>query len=460
MKSEEQLTPSEDTPAAWFQMGSRLASEGRLVEAERAIKIAVDMQEQFPIAWAILCAILLSQGKETDAEKAGKKAISQCSELKMTWPIFRSIILKHAIRKGANWKIPKRISIDEEGLSKWGETLAIFSKAVTDEIETVKAPAIKPDIEKEKPEEKTIDTPTPPSVKLEREKLPSYSSRTVEGLTKLMDRKLKTTKSTQVTSPDERDEKTKQSELPTYSSRKVVDVTEKYYEELESPEESSSSSPEWTPVTPGQSQTSEAWYSAAEVHLRQGRFDQSEQSLLRGLSMDPKNGKAWLRLGSLLMRRKNYQDAQEAFEKATQFLNRNVEALSALGDCLQEQHKWREAFQVLSKAAIIEQNRPDIYLKIGISEYNLGLYQDASRSFLRVLRIAPSQKDAMFYLAQCMEKQGNRKHALSLYIKLMNLGNLSSEMYEKMSGAFERLGRQYEARESRRQAVLARQAGK
>ncbi len=42
--------PSEDTPTGWFKMGCSLASKGRPAEAEKALKIAADMQEEYPIA--------------------------------------------------------------------------------------------------------------------------------------------------------------------------------------------------------------------------------------------------------------------------------------------------------------------------------------------------------------------------------------------------------------------------
>ena len=42
--------PSEDTPTGWFKMGCSLASKGRPAEAEKALKVVADMQEEYPIA--------------------------------------------------------------------------------------------------------------------------------------------------------------------------------------------------------------------------------------------------------------------------------------------------------------------------------------------------------------------------------------------------------------------------
>jgi tetratricopeptide (TPR) repeat protein len=126
MNGKPELTPSEDSKEGWFNLGCQLASKSQLIEAERAIKIALDINEVFPKAWAILSAIYLALGRETDAEKAGKMAISQCVELKMTWPKLRNVILSHGIKEGFNWKSPKRVLFDDEAISLWGDALVIL----------------------------------------------------------------------------------------------------------------------------------------------------------------------------------------------------------------------------------------------------------------------------------------------------------------------------------------------
>ena len=108
---------------------------------------------------------------------------------------------------------------------------------------------------------------------------------------------------------------------------------------------------------------------------------------------------------------------------------------------------------------MLDKLKPDFWMALGLSEFHLGQFQFSSKSLLRVLRMSPNHKKALFYLAMCMEKQGNRKHSLSLYLKLMNLGDLKPAMLERMAGAFERLNRPREARECRRRAQVARRAG-
>ncbi|MCK5264503.1 MAG: tetratricopeptide repeat protein, partial [Candidatus Thorarchaeota archaeon] len=190
-----------------------------------------------------------------------------------------------------------------------------------------------------------------------------------------------------------------------------------------------------------------------------GNLVDAEKTFLGGLRIDPDNGDAWLSVSSLLMGKHKYDEAIDAIEIATKQIPTNSAAWYQLGYCFQKLNKWKQAIQPIRNAIKLEQNNPDYWMLLGLSEFHLGLFQESAKNLLRTLRISPNHKDALFYLAMCMERRGNRKHALSLYLKLLNLGRLPPGMFERMAGAFERLNRPSEARESRRRAGVARNEG-
>lgn len=373
------LTPEDDSAKGWFKLACFLASKGKAAEAERALKIALDLQSDFPIAWAILSAVLLSKGSETDAEQAGKKAISQSAGLKMTWPKMRTMIISDAIIKGLSWKDPRKVAIDAGTSSEWGQLLSILSIASQQELDEIT---------------------TFEDSQIKKEKLSNFE--------KLLD--------------------------DTAEEPGTVD---------ESPEQDDPS----------------VWFLAAETFLKQGNLGKAEKAFLGGLRIDPLNGDAWLSVSSLLMGKHKYDEAIDALENATKQMPNNSAAWYQLGYCFQKLNKWKQAIQPLKNAINLERNNPDYWMLLGLAEFHLGLYQDSAKSLLRTLRISPNHKDALFYLAMCMEQRGNRKHALSLYLKLLSLERLTPEMLEGMAGAFERLNRPIEARESRRYAAATRKAG-
>jgi len=374
-----ELTPEDDSAKGWFKLACFLASKGKSAEAERAFKVALDLQEVFPIAWVILSAVLLSKGSETDAEQAGKKAISQCVGLKMTWPKMRTIIISNAIIRGASWKDPRKVVIEAGTSSEWGNVLSILSKASQQELDEI---------------------------------------------------------TTFEESPIKKNESSKFEQILDDTSEEPVIVEE-------SQEQDDSS----------------VWFLAAESFLKQGDLVDAEKAFRGGLQIDPNNGDAWLSVSSLLMGKHKYDEAIDALENATKKIPTNPAAWYQLAYCFQKLNKWKQAIHPIRNAINLERNNPDYWMLLGLSELHLGKYQDSAKSLLRTLRISPDHKDALFYLAMCMERRGNRKHALSLYIKLLNLGSLPSGMLERMAGAFQRLDRPGEARESRRLAGVARKAG-
>lgn len=374
-----ELTPEDDSAKGWFKLACFLASKGKAAEAERALKIALDLQDVFPIAWAILSAVLLSKSSETDAEQAGKEAISQCAGLKMTWPKMRTIIISNAIVRGASWKDPRRVVIEAITSSEWGKLLSTLSKASQQELDEITTFEEEPIKKKElsKFEQLLDDSSKEPS---------------------------------------------------------IVD---------ESPEQND-------PLV---------WFLAADSFLKQGNLVEAEKAFRGGLQIDPLNGDAWLSVSSLLMGKHKYDEAIDALEIATKQMPTNSAAWYQLGYCFQKLNKWKQAIQPIRNAIKLEQNNPDYWMLLGLSEFHLDLFQESAKNLLRTLRISPNHKDALFYLAMCMERRGNRKHALSLYLKLLNLGRLPPGMFERMAGAFERLNRPSEARESRRRAGVARNEG-
>ena len=373
------LTPEDDSAKGWFKLACFLASKGKAAEAERALKIALDLQFEFPFAWAILSAVLLSKGSETDAEQAGKNAISQCAGLKMTWPKMRTIIISNAIIRGASWKDPRRVVIEAVTSSKWGNLLSILSKASQQELDEITT--------------------------FEEEPIKKNESSKFE---QLLD--------------------------GTSEESDIVDGSSEQDDPL-------------------------VWFLAAETFLKQGNLVEAEKAFLGGLQIDPNNGDAWLRVSSLFMGKHKYDEAIDALEIATKQMPTNSAAWYQLGYCFQKLNKWKLAIQPIRNAIKLEQNNPDYWMLLGLSEFHLGLFQESAKNLLRTLRISPNHKDALFYLAMCMERRGNRKHALSLYLKLLNLGRLPPGMFERMAGAFERLNRPSEARESRRRAGVALNEG-
>lgn len=430
-----------NTPEEWFKMACYLASRGKQGEAELAIMNALNIRDEFPIAWAILSAILLSKGKETDAEQAGKKAISQCKSLAMTWPKMRGIIFSKGIIRGASWKDPRRVVIEDSDSSDWGKLLETLGKASEQDITEISSDQETLDDTDESQAEAHSSKEYTPTREIQQiEKKEYKSARSQSGRSR--DHEVK--KDTEVDSSRE------------YTPKRRSDVIRPRYQSAESRFESPQQHTASKQVDDAQASS---LFITANALLKKGNLDGAEDAFIKALKLDPSNGEAWLKVSSILMGKRKFEEAIGALKQATEKMPKNAAAWYQLGYCYQKLNKWSDAVPPLKQATILDKQKPDFWMALGLSEFHMGQFQFSAKSLLRVLRMSPNHKKALFYLAMCMEKQGNRKHSLSLYLKLLNLGALKPGMLNRMAGAFERLNRPREARECRRQAQYALSRG-
>ncbi|MGY5860067.1 MAG: tetratricopeptide repeat protein [Candidatus Thorarchaeota archaeon] len=435
----DKVAKDSDSPEELIKVACYLASRGKPAEAQITIMRSLSKKDTNPIGWAILSAILLSQGKETDAEQAGKKAISQCTGLKLTWPKMRSIIFSQGIIRGSSWKDPRRVVIEASDSSEWGKLIGTLGKASEQDIEEIASSQQTLD-DKEESQTETLKEYTP------KRKIDVTEKKKYEPAEKRFQ-----------SHEDRVDEKELELEpMKVYSSSRKRAVAKKRYQSAERRFDDKQSMKKESAPAPV---SAPALFASAEALLKKGNLDGAEDAFLKALKIDPSRGDAWFRLSSILMGKHKYDEAIDALKYATEKIPRNAAAWFQLGYCYQKLNKWSEAIPPLRKATQLDKVKPDFWMALGLSEFHLGQYQYSAKSLLRVLRISPNHKKALFYLAMCMEKQGNRKHSLSLYIKLLNLGGLKPDMLERMAGAFERLNRPREARESRRRAQIARRIG-
>ncbi len=428
----DKLILENDSPEELLKVACYLASHGKQKEAEITIRRSLSKRDNNPIAWAILSAILLAQGRETDAEQAGKKAIAQCKGLKMTWPKMRSILFANGIIRGSSWKDPRRVVIEATATTEWGNlllTLGTASEQMLDEISS---------------SQETLDD------KEESQSLTKSSKEyTPTRELELTEKKKYESAGKRFQKPEDREDE-QEYELKSmreYQPTKKSDIPEKMYDISEKKE---------SEIIPPQVESPEMLFAAAEDLLKRGDVKKAEEALVKGLTVNPSNGDAWLSLSSLRIKRYKYDEALAALKNATDIMPSNSAAWYQLGYCYQKLNKWSEAIQPIKNAIKIDQNNADFWMALGLSEFHLGQIETSGRSLLRVLRIFPNHKNALFYLAMCMERQGNRKHALSLYLKLLNLAGLTHSMLLRMATAFDRLNRPREAREARRKAELVR----
>lgn len=352
------IGPVDDTPSGWFDMGCNLATKGRHPEAERALKVAIDIRESFAIAWGILSAVLLAQGRETDAEVAGKKAIEQCTELDMTWPKLRTIMLSHGIKRGVDWKSLRRVIVETSDTTEWGIVLSKLSASSEEEIVVASEPEDHPVIELQ---------PLPVDGEISQlvtiEEVDRNDIEPEEPETDFEEEPL--------------DEK---SEMPWFS---IADVSlrVKDYEQAENA---------FIKGLAIDSDNGEAWLQVGKLLMRRHVYDEAEDALRKAIEHIPESSQAWLQLGICLQTDNRWEEAGKFLETAVEKNPRNAEAWMKLGENDFQRELYQDAARSFLRVLRMEPNHTDALFYLGRCMEYRGNHTHALRVYTKLLNLDPT----------------------------------------------------------------------
>ena len=373
---ESEVLPTDDSPTDWFNMGCSLATTGKPVEAERALKIAINAQEEYPIAWAILSAVLLSQGRETDAEKAGKMALDQCKDLKMTWSKLRSIMFIHAIQRGEDWKSPRRVRFEISDTTEWGITLSKLSESsneTLDKIEAIQEETFDPDIIVEHEEEITDeevaltvmeDIPTSHKVSIDGSRSAEvwFSLARDHMNAKEYDKAEEAYMSGLTLNPENGDALLRVGSL--LMRRNAYDKAE----------DSLVLAVKYIPQDP------DAWLQLGICLQESERWVESVDALKMAKDLNPQNPEVWVKLGEADYFRSLYQEAARSFLRALRINPDHIYALFYLGRCMEYRGNENHALRIYNKLLNINPKNPEILEELAKSFHRLGSTNDAQRA--------------------------------------------------------------------------------
>jgi len=179
--------------------------------------------------------------------------------------------------------------------------------------------------------------------------------------------------------------------------------------------------------------------------FRQFDLDRAQYCATLWTEMEPSNPRAWVWLGRVEEKLLNRPPAEAAFQKALDVAPEDTEALAWMARQLQRRRQPAEAIVLLDRLKALDPSREDISLIEGKCLQDLGKEEDARASlreavqrhpssgegwlelgrlelntnhpelaeaaFSQVLRINPSDREALFAMAQALERQGKKADA-------------------------------------------------
>ena len=183
----------------------------------------------------------------------------------------------------------------------------------------------------------------------------------------------------------------------------------------------------------------------APALFRQFDLDRAQYCANLWTELEPQNPRAWVWLGRVEEKLQNRPPAEAAFQKALDIAPTDTEALAWMARQLQKRRQPADAIVLLERLKTLEPDREDIpliegkclqdlgredearanlreavrrqpvsgegWLELGRLELNTNHPVEAEEAFARALRVSPADREALFSLAQALEKQGKKQEA-------------------------------------------------
>ncbi len=196
------------------------------------------------------------------------------------------------------------------------------------------------------------------------------------------------------------------------------------------------------------------WAALAAVYEQAGRVDESIASLKKALALNPDNWDLRFSLASALFKQgedksclaelrdwpeseKNAEyfnlmgaanaklgqvvEAGRSFEKAIELQPRNPESHYNLALLLLRADAYDEAITVLDQSLAHFPESPQLLRAMGFAQQLNGRFEDAQRTFSRLIEIRPSDSSGLLYLASSFLEAGQPEQALSYFEKAHRL---------------------------------------
>ncbi len=153
----------------------------------------------------------------------------------------------------------------------------------------------------------------------------------------------------------------------------------------------------------------------AKYYYAIGKWDEAKNFSLQALAVDENLCGARILNAMTLMKMDEYKSAVTQFQKCVSEIKKNSFQLNNYGVCLLKSEQFSEAATVFKSALMIDNTQPVFYYNLGLTNMNLGEYNDALSALTKVKSIADTLSEIDLLMAKCYERTYQFNTALEAY---------------------------------------------
>ncbi len=185
----------------------------------------------------------------------------------------------------------------------------------------------------------------------------------------------------------------------------------------------------------------EIWVKKAVLLVKLERLDEALACYDHLVSCKPDNAGLWYSKGLIQMSVKDYEGAYHSLDVALALSPSDADAIHAKARVMTELHNNDGALELYEKL-IRDGNVTDgVYLEIAGVQKNMGLYDEAIKSYSHYLKVAPNDPEGLRGRGDCYAKLEMFSQAATDYRHLLNVDPDNGEILSSLASIYESLGR-------------------
>ncbi len=156
---------------------------------------------------------------------------------------------------------------------------------------------------------------------------------------------------------------------------------------------------------------------------------------LEKLLSDKKNipPMVYLELASFQIKLGRFEQAQNSLNFVLSSDPQNSQALNFQGTLFNSQGKTSEAIELYKKALVLNPNKVEVYVNLGLSYFRHESIKEAEENFFKAVSLRPNMKISWYYLGEIAVINNNPKKAIDHYKKALSIDPSFDRAYVKLA---------------------------
>lgn len=177
-----------------------------------------------------------------------------------------------------------------------------------------------------------------------------------------------------------------------------------------------------------------------EMAMSKGRWNEAKKHLIQASAVAGKELKASIKLAQVYLQTQDYKRAETLYLKLTELDQENSDLHQQLGVILAKRGDYKGAIQSYVKAVELDQKDPEKLMALGKLYHLLMRYSVAGECFRRAAELKPRDVSILFLLGEACQKDEDYENAVRSYERILTFEPYNDKAKNALAEVKTRMG--------------------